>query len=298
MRIQTLADQLFYVTVRLEGRSGGDVTRGTGFLYAVPVRGRGMLAYVVTNRHILQGASDLLVLRMRGADDRGMPVSRRQTSARILMAPGQWTGHPDPEVDVAVLPFGPIAQALRDAGKPPFTIAVRSSLAMGGDVEAEFDSIEEVLFFGYPNDLYDAVNLTPIARRGTTATPVALDWNDEPAFLIDAAVFPGSSGSPVFVLDRGHRVTREGRVVGSTRLVLAGVVAAMEARNVHAELIEIETKLAGLTFQDPLNLGIVFKAAAIDACVDVSLQAGGLQRAPRADATDAADAPSGRKRAA
>ena len=39
----------------------------------------------------------------------------------------------------------------------------------------------------------------PILRRGTTATPIALNFEGRPEFLIDAAVYPGSSGSPVFV---------------------------------------------------------------------------------------------------
>jgi hypothetical protein len=40
-------------------------------------------------------------------------------------------------------------------------------------------------------------------RRGMTATPPQLDYCGRPTFLIDASVFGGSSGSPVF-LDITH----------------------------------------------------------------------------------------------
>ncbi len=51
---------------------------------------------------------------------------------------------------------------------------------------------------GYPVGLWDSVNNMPILRRGSTAT--LLDWTYEgrQEFVIDAACFPGSSGSPVF----------------------------------------------------------------------------------------------------
>ena len=51
--------------------------------------------------------------------------------------------------------------------------------------------------------MYDQVNLIPITRTGMTATPLQLDYDGRPSFLIDASVFPGSSGSPVFVYKSG-----------------------------------------------------------------------------------------------
>lgn len=56
---------------------------------------------------------------------------------------------------------------------------------------------------GYPNGLWDSQNNLPIIRRGITATSVKKDYNGKKEFLIDAAVFPGSSGSPVFIFNEG-----------------------------------------------------------------------------------------------
>lgn len=60
-----------------------------------------------------------------------------------------------------------------------------------------FQAIEEVFLIGYPSNLYDKYNKLPIIRKGITATQYKLDYNGTKTFLIDASIYPGSSGSPV-----------------------------------------------------------------------------------------------------
>ena len=61
-----------------------------------------------------------------------------------------------------------------------------------------FGQHEEIVFIGYPSGLRDEHNSTPLIRRGITASPIWNDFGNDPIFLIDAGVYPGSSGSPVF----------------------------------------------------------------------------------------------------
>ena len=65
----------------------------------------------------------------------------------------------------------------------------------------QLEAIEEVVLIGYPAGIRDPAHLTPIARKGITATPPAWDYGGRPTFLVDASVFHGSSGSPVFSRD-------------------------------------------------------------------------------------------------
>ena len=60
--------------------------------------------------------------------------------------------------------------------------------------------VEDVLMIGYPNGLWDTTHNMPIIRRGTIATDIKLDYNEKKEFVIDAACFPGSSGSPVLFI--------------------------------------------------------------------------------------------------
>ena len=286
VRVETLAEQLFFTTARLECRAGTTTSAGTGFVYGVEAEKKdggstGTAQFLVTNRHVAESAMDELVVQMiarkpgENAPDFGKPAA-----IRVNAKPG-WSFHPDPEVDIAVVPFLAVLEGLEAAGTPTFYRSVPSVWALNPQAaQAEFDAIEEVVFVGYPNNLYDQTNLTPIMRRGATATSMALDYGGKPRFLIDAAVFPGSSGSPVFIMDSGTFRTREGTVKVGQRLKLLGILAAVHVRDVQANLVPAAV---GVAFKDPLNLGIVYRADAIDSIIDAILDASGYRRAAPQD---------------
>jgi hypothetical protein len=123
------------------------------------------------------------------------------------------------------------------------------------------------------------VNLTPISRQGITATPIGLDYEGQPAFCIDAATFPGSSGSPVFRLESDPQSRVRFGILGR-RVTLAGVVAALHERQAVGDVRRVDaTRALELTVRDPMHLGIVLKARTIDDCVEVALDAVNLRRA-------------------
>jgi hypothetical protein len=74
------------------------------------------------------------------------------------------------------------------------------------------------------------VNKLPIIRQGITATPIWNQFNGENVFLIDAGVFPGSSGSPVFIYNHGAYPTKDGIAIGN-RLLFIGVISETMIRN-------------------------------------------------------------------
>lgn len=90
-----------------------------------------------------------------------------------------------------------------------------------------------------------------------------VDFNGEPKFLIDASVFGGSSGSPVFIIDFGGKPDRNSNVlIGNPVVIFVGVVAETYQRV--ADEIELnaanERKLA--TFEN-LDLGVVIKTRTV-----------------------------------
>lgn len=144
----------------------------------------------------------------------------------------------------------------------------------------QLDAIEPVTFIGYPNALHDTFNMTPIARRGWTATPISLDYCGNPTFLIDASVFPGSSGSPVFVLDVGGYAGKGGGWVIGGRMVVLGVLAAVHVHKTTGQLIAAS---AGRVAVDQMmDLGIVYKAPTILETIDALLDSRSERRAPTA----------------
>lgn len=56
---------------------------------------------------------------------------------------------------------------------------------------------DDVVVIGYPKGFYDQVNKFPIVKAGIIASRWGFNFNGHPYFLIDAKLFPGSSGSLV-----------------------------------------------------------------------------------------------------
>jgi hypothetical protein len=107
----------------------------------------------------------------------------------------------------------------------------------------------------------------PIMRRGTTATPMVLDFEGRPEFLIDAAVYPGSSGSPVFVYqsDTLRPVAGNGR-----KFLFAGVVAAVFFREESNHLVPVPVPANNqpmVVGSEMIDLGLIIKAEAVMAAV-------------------------------
>lgn len=265
--VETLAEQLFYSTVYIETESDAGAGTGTGFFIEYDTTG-GKHSVLVTNRHVFEGAHTAH-FRTVVADSHDNPTDRAfRVTVTDFNEGSVWVGHPDRNVDVAVLPFGGIRAQMIQNERPPFTRGFAPDMLLTNKQAADFDAIEDVLFIGYPNGLYDTASWLPVARSGKTATPVWNDYKGWPAFLIDASVFPGSSGSPVVLHDRGPYIDRQGNMnVGRSRFHLIGVVAAVHTREVRGEIVFTRARPIP-RFEDMIDLGIVFKASAIQECVN------------------------------
>jgi len=231
---------------------------------------------MVTNKHVIEGA-ETARLRFVACEDDTMSAPLLGQAHHIdIQAPGTlFTGHPTGDVDVAVLPISPGVSRLKEHGQFVFFRAVTSAVSMDDASVQTLDAMEEVTFLGYPNGLYDQVNFLPIARRGHTATPPAVDYGGQPVFLVDASVFPGSSGSPVFLAQTGtYSIRNTGAYVGQ-RVMLLGVLAAVYQRTV--PVLQVPTATASFV-RDAIDIGIVYKARTINEAVDVALAPHGLKR--------------------
>lgn len=228
---------------------------------------------LVTNRHVVEGAASGTVRFIR-ADQSGLPILGSSTTVSFSAA--DWFFHPDPEIDLAVAPIGFSLRDLELKGQQVFYRLVGRDLLPRQEVANDLDVLEPITFVGYPSALYDTANLTPIMRRGTVATPVQLDYCDRPQFLVDASVFPGSSGSPVFLLnDNGYK---EGGTnhIGATRILFLGVIAQVHKWTRDGRIVVASKPKV---FVDELiDLGIVFNWHAVEETVDLACKHHGLSR--------------------
>lgn len=65
-------------------------------------------------------------------------------------------------------------------------------------------ALEDVIMIGYPQNIRDEINNYPVFRKGCTACHPALDFNEIDIGIIDIACFPGSSGSPIYLLKQNN----------------------------------------------------------------------------------------------
>jgi hypothetical protein len=173
--------------------------------------------------------------------------------------------HPNPDVDLCVMPVAPLLTQASAAGHNFFYVSLDKSLIPSTDELADLGALEDVVMVGYPNGIWDATNNMPVVRRGVTATHPNLNYEGRLEFMIDAACFPGSSGSPVFLYSNGGYATRAGgMVMGGIRVKLLGVLYAGPQHTATGEvrIVNVPTQQRAIAISSiPQNLGLIIKSS-------------------------------------
>lgn len=258
--MNSIYEQLLFTTLRIKSTdTAGRTSIGTGFLLKRPVGEDQYKIYLVSNKHVLSEADkvELTFTRTKnGEPDIGNTITFPITDIKANV-----TGHPDPTVDIAVIACTGLFLMLPNQ---LYFKAVDYDM-LASFTEPELSVAENVSFVGYPDDRYDAVNNLPLMRQGMIASHPKYDYNGHPYFIIDAQVFPGSSGSPVYI-DLTYENMKNGQIViGKRDIKLLGIVAQTMIRNNQLQAINTSTQLVT---QEVLGLGIVFKATAIKELID------------------------------
>lgn len=214
----------------------------------------GTIPVIITNRHVVQGYDDAKVF-ISPVDGSGNVVYGTIIELNIHQLQNAVTYHTDPTVDLAAIYLGGPKALLDKAGRHQRVTWLPSSLILDPEMDEEIDSIEDVYVYGYPNGIWDDVYNMPIVRRGITATPAFHQFRGESKFLIDCAIFPGSSGSPVVIWKRGSD--------GDGMLRLAGVNSAVFQNTIDGSLTmtPLPDKYdLNFNLKTPNNIGIAVMA--------------------------------------
>lgn len=263
MRVETPIQHLFFSTVKIRTISGAQEGSGTGFFFAS--RGENAVPFIVTNKHVVKGTQTAYLTFTKMKDDKPVMGDTVEIKIDEEMWQSFWFGHPDPEIDIAVFPLGPVLDAiLAQFGAEVFLKVIDDTMIPNHEALDKLDALEPVTFVGYPNGLWDSKNFIPVVRKGITATPLQIDFEGKPTFLIDASVFGGSSGSPVFIAESGAiPFNNQGDITIGRRFLFIGVIAAVYKRTEFNEVtaIPIPTALRHVVKHDEiLDLGVVYKS--------------------------------------
>lgn len=254
----SITEQMAFSTVRIESESGV----GTGYFFRFLDNGKQHVPAIVTNKHVIKG-SKVGVFYLTVATENGGPEPKKHITVSLDKFESRWIMHPDSNVDLAIMLIAPILNEAKQKGFRPFFIPLGRDIIPSEEQLKELTAVEDILMVGYPIGIWDAVNNYPIFRKGITSTHPFNDYNGKPEFIIDAACFPGSSGSPVFLANIGNFVDRRGNTTIASRVYLLGTLYAGPMYNVAGKIVtkDIPTKKGKLSVsQIPTNLGYVIKS--------------------------------------
>lgn len=231
----TIKELLLRTTVLITIKKGSSIISGTGFLFSSHQN-----IFLVTNKHVIAGAKEI---ELKFYGQHGFIAMENHFSA-------------SQQYDLAVCELINIPPSVRTL--TPSNIPTRKQVE-------DFDAIEDILFIGYPTGIYDRHNNSPIARKGITATPIALDYEGKYQFLIDASIFPGSSGSPVFHISQGGSPFRAREIVHGepVQVFLLGIIAEGYVYGRTTESCSVPPPVPVTTTRQMIDLGVVIKSSEI-----------------------------------
>ncbi|MET3981509.1 hypothetical protein ABIB62_004123 [Mucilaginibacter sp. UYP25] len=262
----TVTERLTYSTVRIECENEKGISTGTGFFFKFFDDGKTHIPVVVTNKHVIEGAMNGRLTFTRSSAD-NTPLDTQHFPITLGNFESLWRKHPDANVDLCAMPIAPYLNEANSRGQKLYYDPLDKSIIPTKDQLTELDALEEIIMIGYPNGIWDSKNNKPIFRKGITATHPVFDYNGKKEILIDAACFPGSSGSPVLILNQGGYKDKKGTfIVGQVRIFLLGVLYAGPQYTTQGEIkvVDIPTTNQSVSLlRIPINLGVIIKSERI-----------------------------------
>jgi len=248
---------LLFTTVRIETEGEDGLGSGTGFIFSYQYDKLNDTPLLITNRHVVEGKHTGRIYFLQSVDE-SLTAAYAKKAFQFLFTEFQehWFFHPDPTIDLCVLPLSIwLYKALKEKNVRIFLRAIKKDLVPNTD---QLDAIEDVYMVGYPNAIMDDVNHLPIIRKGITATPWHANYKGRHEFLIDASVFPGSSGSPIFLIDQQWN--------SLNRIYFLGVLSSGYFRSETNEVVRTSIPTASrkvVNYQEMIDLGVAIKSSVV-----------------------------------
>lgn len=251
----SISEKMLYNTVRLETLDGSS---GTGFFFNFDIDNK-IVPILITNKHVInhnQNETMRFLLHLEKSDE----ASDENFDARLST---KWHFHPTQ--DICFCFVNPLFEEVKKlTGKDVYYIPVDETLIYNEEELKSLSSLEPVVMVGYPNGLWDTLHNYPLFRTGFTAAHPAYDFSEKNIGLVDVACFPGSSGSPIYIMNENGYSDKKGTTyVGARRLIFLGVLYAGPTINLNGEIVVVDVPTQQKAFSQMktmINLGYYIKA--------------------------------------
>ena len=253
---QVISEQLLFSTIRIQTSLGV----GTGFIFMIKSKDK-FIPIIVTNKHVVNHNNKERVKFFLHIKENNLPSDLYQEFEYLA----DWVFHSNSEIDLCCLPIAPLLNQIKDKlSKEIFFIPLTEDIIFSNEKLHELQAVEDVIMVGYPIGLFDKENNLPLIRKGITASHPAINYNGENIGVIDMACFPGSSGSPIFIVnDNGYSNKKGVMFIGGKRIIFLGILYAGPTLDVKGTLeiekIPTQQKIFSNT-KTMINLGYYIKA--------------------------------------
>lgn len=248
MKLDKFQEHAFFITVRIVSVRNSDAgaSIGTGFLFRafLDEEKKDGVTLLISNKHVFDNPKNSVEFNfhVKDAND-SAPLLTKTVTLSSDNFKNNYLPHPDDKIDLACVNVSKITT-------PEFNIFFKcideSFILECSDLEIMPG--DEAWFVGYPQGRFDEVHNLPILRRGYIASPPSIDFNGNKEFLVDANVFPGSSGSPVFTSFKG-------------RFRLIGVISQVMIKD--SRIQKVNSVISEFGVKQEIGLGIVIKSECI-----------------------------------
>ncbi len=250
------------------------ISSGSGFLVFREIKdGQGQI-FLVTNKHVLPKEGTKVSVTIRVLTRTGDKSEVKELGIPIVGDNGKYLSsvaeHLNKDVDVAAVNI--TEEVVRNNVQGtwlPYSLFVTKE-----KLKAESIGVgDEIFLLGYPSTIYDPRNISPILRTGIISTVPAdgfafnerfknaYDLPDKiDGFLIDANVFPGSSGSLVILKPQSTTIGAQGETVVSANKKTPYVLGIV------SKSIPIDD--TALNSRQRMGLGVVYSADTIKETIE------------------------------
>lgn len=237
---------------------------GTGFFFGkvindtLPVDQREYRIWLVTNRHVLE---NLRTVYIKSNSAQGTGSKDYQVQLVSRNGKNRWIGHPDEDIDVAVIPTS--GNILKTEGRSFFFFQSDIHVMLHQEIkQAQVTEGDGIFLLGFPLGLVHEDRQYVICRNGCIARIRDFSENRSSNFLIDASVFPGNSGGPVILSPYGMAVQ------GTNPNLNADLIGIVRSYLPYQDIaISEQTKKPRIIFEENTGLAVVESVDSIMATI-------------------------------
>lgn len=253
LNYNSISEKLMLSTIKINTNNGS----GTGFFFRFKIEDN-FIPILVTNKHVINyNKNEKVELSFHISENNN--VSSKNLNIELER---NWIFHE--KYDLCFTFIADVLNGIKSKFRKEVAICYLEEELILKNLD-ELQALEEIIMIGYPIGLWDKINNLPILRKGITASHPALSFNEEGIGLVDIACFPGSSGSPIFILNEGSYKIKDGIAIGD-RIIFLGILFAGPIYNAigKIEVKEIEMKAVPVPSVGlMINLGYYIQAQVI-----------------------------------